>query len=342
MDINLSVCPQSQDVIRFLANCKDNKTLIDAQKAINQSLFDAGIGRYNKGKIYCVKGKDDEQIVYIGSTVKSLKERWSGHVSFFRQNPHSKWTKLVMENGGTEKFYIQLLEEFPCSNLAELNQREKHYIQLYDPAGNTLMSPKSSANNKHRRAEKHRPSFEKNLKENRIYGMKFKPTGKFLFIGASVKSLSQAEFDHAFYTLDYGNEYWKKLVKENGGAKQFEIEHIESYPCNSEEEVFRRLNYHTNLHDLPDDILIESEPAEVSYEWNWRNPWFQKCAKILKKEIGISDEVLQEFLKDRTRLSTRDVILLDGKLDMIELGFRQSKEKQNYFQRLNQTGKYFD
>ncbi|CAM9564551.1 unnamed protein product [Ectocarpus fasciculatus] len=77
------------------------------------------------GKIYRIVKGDQ---VYIGSTTKSLKDRMSGHqasLKAYKAGTGRRLTSFGLLDGGR----IELLEEYPCENLADLWNREKEYIQ---------------------------------------------------------------------------------------------------------------------------------------------------------------------------------------------------------------------
>lgn len=110
------------------------------QKAINDRAFYLGVSKYSSGKIYGIRHKVTKQLAYTGSTVKSLRSRWCGHVSFFKTNPNSKWTKFVNDNGGPVMFAIELIESYPCKDNASLLDRERFYINNLNPTCNVMMT----------------------------------------------------------------------------------------------------------------------------------------------------------------------------------------------------------
>jgi len=78
-------------------------------------------GKYQNGKIYCIKNNLDND-VYVGSTTQPLSKRMSDHRKDMKKHPgrilYSKMHEL-----GSEQFYIELIEEYPCENLVELHRR---------------------------------------------------------------------------------------------------------------------------------------------------------------------------------------------------------------------------
>ncbi len=83
--------------------------------------------KYQNGKIYSIRNHIDDD-VYIGSTVVLLSKRMVKHRCEMNRNTKFKvYTK--MNELGVDKFYIELIENFPCGNKEELRQREGHFIR---------------------------------------------------------------------------------------------------------------------------------------------------------------------------------------------------------------------
>lgn len=80
---------------------------------------------YSKGKIYKLYNEDDPDRCYIGSTVKTLKQRYSQH----KNKNNDCVSKILFENNKTPK--IELIEDYPCETLNQLLIRERFYIEQY-------------------------------------------------------------------------------------------------------------------------------------------------------------------------------------------------------------------
>ena len=83
---------------------------------------------YSEGKIYTIRCKTDPKLIYVGSTVSSLTGRWYGH-----KNDHSRRNSKInttMKEIGSENFYIELYELYPCNLKIELEKREGEFIRL--------------------------------------------------------------------------------------------------------------------------------------------------------------------------------------------------------------------
>ena len=81
---------------------------------------------YQTGKIYMLTNESGDK--YIGSTIKTLTERMSGHKYDFKRYKSNKFHYLssfkVMEDS---TYRMILLEEYPCNNRTELEMREGQY-----------------------------------------------------------------------------------------------------------------------------------------------------------------------------------------------------------------------
>ena len=74
--------------------------------------------RYKNGKIYIVKCKYDNSLIYIGSTITTLKER-------FRLHKTDKNCSLYLYvNDNWDNWYIELYEDYPCKSKYILELRE--------------------------------------------------------------------------------------------------------------------------------------------------------------------------------------------------------------------------
>ena len=74
--------------------------------------------RYENGKIYIVKCKYDNNLIYVGSTIRTLEERLSAHHTDYG----CSLNKIV--NGDWDNWEIELYENYPCKNRTILERRE--------------------------------------------------------------------------------------------------------------------------------------------------------------------------------------------------------------------------
>jgi hypothetical protein len=86
---------------------------------------------FQKAKIYKITN-DFNNDVYIGSTCDELTKRFSLHKSEHNHHncKHRPLYKLMNEIG-FNRFRIQLLENYPCSDKYEMRQKEGEYIRKF-------------------------------------------------------------------------------------------------------------------------------------------------------------------------------------------------------------------
>jgi hypothetical protein len=83
---------------------------------------------YSNGKIYKLVS-DKTNMIYIGSTKRSLKERIREHKKTFKHNIGLNTSKKLFELGGN--ISIELIKLFPCNCKKELEKEEGEYIKKY-------------------------------------------------------------------------------------------------------------------------------------------------------------------------------------------------------------------
>ena len=99
---------------------------------------------YNKAKIYKIHNIIDNEI-YIGSTRISLANRMAKHrftAREERRNCHRLYMK--MNDLGIDKFYIELIEEYPCENVEQLRRHEGEIIRELKPSLNFAIAGRTN------------------------------------------------------------------------------------------------------------------------------------------------------------------------------------------------------
>ena len=84
---------------------------------------------YNKGKIYTIRCRTDDTLIYVGSTIQPLSVRLGGHK--VRSN-NAKYQNILLyknKNHNWDDWYIELYEEYPCENKEQLCKREGEVIR---------------------------------------------------------------------------------------------------------------------------------------------------------------------------------------------------------------------
>lgn len=83
--------------------------------------------QYNNAKIYTLRCKDDDSLIYVGSTIQPLCKRLVGHKTASILRPNTLIYKTI--NNDWSNWYIELYEEYPCNNKEQLNKREGEVIR---------------------------------------------------------------------------------------------------------------------------------------------------------------------------------------------------------------------
>lgn len=109
------------------------------QELLDLKGFEMGLLKWNDGKIYGLYHKDTGRLIWVGSTINPLSQRKVGHNHFWRICASSPYTLYVMSTGGPDKYEIRLIEKYPCHNLQELLDRERHFIINLKPVCNKNM-----------------------------------------------------------------------------------------------------------------------------------------------------------------------------------------------------------
>ena len=81
---------------------------------------------YNNGQIYQLLNHINDD-TYVGSSTQPLYKRLFQHQHESRRRDCR--IHKIMREIGDDKFYIELIETFPCNTREELRAREGHYIR---------------------------------------------------------------------------------------------------------------------------------------------------------------------------------------------------------------------
>ena len=120
---------------------------------------------YSKAKIYCIRSPNTD-LIYIGATCQLLSKRMSTHRSDSKSDsrPYTS-SKVILECG---EAYIELLENYPCSNKEELSKKEGEYIRSHNCCNKNIAGRTISEYyevNKEVLAERKKQRYESNKEE---------------------------------------------------------------------------------------------------------------------------------------------------------------------------------
>jgi hypothetical protein len=82
---------------------------------------------YQDGKIYTIRCRTDNALIYVGSTIMTLPRRIAEHRFASVSNNSRKLYQSV--NNNWDNWYIELHSLYPCENKQELNKREGEIIR---------------------------------------------------------------------------------------------------------------------------------------------------------------------------------------------------------------------
>ena len=84
---------------------------------------------FNKGKIYKITNDYNDE-VYIGSTCNTISRRFIQHkAASITEKYQNIPLYKIMNEIGFERFRIELIEEYQCTDKYELRQKEGHFIR---------------------------------------------------------------------------------------------------------------------------------------------------------------------------------------------------------------------
>jgi hypothetical protein len=85
---------------------------------------------YSKGKIYTIRNRNNDSQIYVGSTIQSLAVRFGGHKKSSKLESCMNMKLYQEVNNDWNNWYIELYENYPCTNREELFKREGEIIRL--------------------------------------------------------------------------------------------------------------------------------------------------------------------------------------------------------------------
>jgi hypothetical protein len=84
---------------------------------------------YSKGKIYLIRSKKDDNLIYVGSTIeKYLSTRFTKHKTHKGCSLY-EYINNPINNTDWNDWYIELYEEYSCENKLQLCKRENEVIR---------------------------------------------------------------------------------------------------------------------------------------------------------------------------------------------------------------------
>ena len=85
---------------------------------------------YQQGKIYTIRCRTDDTLVYVGSTIQPLYKRFDSHKRSSKTEKCKTMPLYRMVNEDWNNWYIELYEVCPCENREQLCKKEGEVIRL--------------------------------------------------------------------------------------------------------------------------------------------------------------------------------------------------------------------
>ncbi len=156
-------------------------------------------------KIYKIVNTITEDI-YIGSTIQTLKRRFTSHKSNVNLNKNNKLYNFMREKG-VNNFSIELIEEFEFENKTIIGYKEKKYFEKFKPSLNMKIPNITRATC------------------GRIYKLYCKLENNQFYVGSTVKDINDRLCDHRSAS-NKGTTPLYSYMREKG-KNNFSIEIIE-------------------------------------------------------------------------------------------------------------------
>ena len=127
---------------------------------------------YQQGKIYTIRCRIDDSMIYVGSTTQSLAKRWDGHK--VKSRKEGMLNRLIYKkvNNEWKNWYIELYELYPCSCKEELCRKEGEIIRLIGNL-NTQLPCRTQEEQKEKKAEDFKKWNENNKEHRLIYSKEY-------------------------------------------------------------------------------------------------------------------------------------------------------------------------
>jgi hypothetical protein len=85
---------------------------------------------YSNGKIYTIRNREDNNKIYVGSTIQPLYKRLDSHKRDSKRENHKNMKLYIEVNNNWDNWYIELYENYSCNNREELYKKEGEIIRL--------------------------------------------------------------------------------------------------------------------------------------------------------------------------------------------------------------------
>ena len=238
-------------------------------------------------KVYKMTNEDMPGLVYYGSTIRTLKERLSGHKCDNKRYGKNCNSKKLFE---TENFKIELLEEY--DNELDMFTKERWCIKNNECLNSRL------------------PCLRiKDYSKGKIYKITNEDMPDLVYYGSTIQPLNIRLGGHKSQKNTTGACNSKKLLQ----TKNAKIELVEDFPCETKRELEIRekwyiLNFECINTYTPG--LTKEENNEKQKEYVKNHPEQKKATQLKyrqtrKEQIQLKYKELYNTEKEKTRLKLK-------------------------------------
>ena len=96
--------------------------------------------KYSQSYVYRIFKIGDESKCYVGSSVKPFNSRINSHTYDSKRYPERNLYIKIVENGGWDNFFFEIIEHVSCNILRDLRKVEQKWIDELKPEFNTKVS----------------------------------------------------------------------------------------------------------------------------------------------------------------------------------------------------------
>ena len=87
------------------------------------------LDKYKNGRIYTIRCKTDDILIYVGSTIQPLFKRWYEHKSRVNNEKYNELLYQKIRETNIDDWNIELYEDFPIERKELINKREGEIIR---------------------------------------------------------------------------------------------------------------------------------------------------------------------------------------------------------------------
>jgi len=174
------------------------------------------MSKYHNGKIYTIRCRTNDNLIYVGSTIeKRLSARFNKHKCQYCCSLY-KFINNSDNNTNWNDWYIELYEEYSCSNKMELVKRENEIIRLIgtiNKIGYRTEEMKKQKDKEYR--DKNKETIAKKNKVYRENNLELMKENKKKYYYNNRENILQKSKIYNQINKEKNNNYTKEYVKKN-------------------------------------------------------------------------------------------------------------------------------